>query len=199
MQLYLMRHGAAVDVGQKGVTRDADRMLSAEGVEKTRAAAEGLKEIVDPPLARVVASPLVRARQTAELAAQVAAPGVEVEEERSLQPSADVDVTVRWLIRQPDVPTLLVGHMPDLSALASRLTAGTERAAFDFKKSAVLCLQFDGRPAAGKGVVAWFIPAGILRRIGAEVSTDAPPSGLMARMLSEPAASRVRQQRDPPP
>jgi phosphohistidine phosphatase len=168
MQLYLMRHGAAVDVGQKGVKRDADRMLSDEGIEKTRAAAVGLSSLLDAPLARVIASPLVRARQTAEIAAQVAAPDIEVELSDALQSGAHASDTIGWLSGQPDAPTLLVGHMPDLSVLASFLVAATDHAGFHFRKSAVLCLHFGGRASAGKGEVMWFLQPGMLRRLARE-------------------------------
>ena len=166
MQLYLMRHGAAVDIGQKGVTRDADRMLSAEGIEKTRAVAEGLNAVLDAPLARVIASPLIRAKQTAEIAAKISAPDASVETADVLRAGAHAADAVAWLSGQPAVPTMLVGHMPDLSALASLLVSGTDRAGFQFRKSAILCLQFDGKAAAGRGEVVWFLQPGMLRRLG---------------------------------
>lgn len=168
MQLYLMRHGDAVDVGQMGVKRDADRMLSDEGIEKTRAAAMGLRSLLEAPLIRVVASPLVRARQTAEIAAKAAAPGVEVELADALKSGAHASDALDWLHGQPAAPMLLVGHMPDLSALASFLVSATGQAGFHFKKAAVLCLHFNGRAAAGKGEVMWFLQPGMLRRLARE-------------------------------
>jgi phosphohistidine phosphatase len=165
MQLYLMRHGAAVNIGQRGVTRDAERMLSEEGIEKTRGVAEGLRTVLDAPLARIIASPLIRAKQTAEIAAKISAPDVNVETADVLQPDAEAADAIAWLGGQPAGPTMLVGHMPNLSALASLLVSGTHRAGFQFRKSAILCVQFDGKAAAGKGEVVWFLQPGMLRRL----------------------------------
>ena len=68
MQIYLLRHGIAED-GRPGKS-DADRALTSEGIKRLR---EILKRArvagVAPTL--IVTSPYVRARQTAEIAAEV--------------------------------------------------------------------------------------------------------------------------------
>ena len=165
MELYLMRHGAAVNVGEQGARTDAERMLSAEGVEKTTAVARGLKAAGLVDLERVIASPLVRARQTAEIVARVLAPRIEVELADELAPGADPPDVVRWLRSQREARILLVGHMPDLSVLASYLIAGSDRGCIEFKKAGIAKITFDHAVQRGAGCLEWLLPPGLLRRL----------------------------------
>ena len=68
MRLLIIRHAIAVDPEAAGVD-DAERPLTEEGAKKWRAAAQGLATILDPP-GVLLTSPLLRARQTAEIAGQ---------------------------------------------------------------------------------------------------------------------------------
>src|SRR5215470_13454393 len=70
IQLYLMRHGIAADLGEGGVIKDADRPLTMEGRAKMKQAATGLREL-ELKFNLVLTSPLLRARQTAEAVAEV--------------------------------------------------------------------------------------------------------------------------------
>src|SRR5262245_32744129 len=65
MELYFLRHGVAADVGPEG-GGDAGRPLTVEGIAKIKEEARGLRRLgVRPDI--VLTSPLVRARQTAEI------------------------------------------------------------------------------------------------------------------------------------
>src|SRR6202020_3116131 len=69
MILYLVRHGIAVDPNDPKSPAEPERPLTAKGVQKTRAAALGLKELkVKPDV--LITSPYVRAAQTAEIFAE---------------------------------------------------------------------------------------------------------------------------------
>ncbi|MBN9165380.1 MAG: histidine phosphatase family protein, partial [Myxococcales bacterium] len=68
MKLYVMRHGPAEDNAPTG--RDEDRALTPAGRERTRAVARALLAADEAPLT-IIASPLVRALQTAEIVAAV--------------------------------------------------------------------------------------------------------------------------------
>jgi broad specificity phosphatase PhoE len=70
IELYLMRHGIAADLGDAGVLKDEDRPLTLEGRAKMRQAAEGIGEF-GLKLNLILTSPLLRARQTAEVVAEV--------------------------------------------------------------------------------------------------------------------------------
>ena len=59
---------------------------------------------------------------------------------------------------------MLVGHMPDMGAIASHLISGTDRSRIEFKKAAVARISFERHLAAGQGVLEWLLPPGILKR-----------------------------------
>ncbi len=80
--MVLLRHGTAVPHGAAGLD-DADRPLIAAGEREARDAGRALRALHLRP-ARVVTSPLVRARQTAQLAA--AELGVKSVEDDALRP-----------------------------------------------------------------------------------------------------------------
>src|SRR5262249_48637670 len=65
MRLYLMRHGPA---GERATWTDDDQLrpLTEKGDRRMRSAAEGLK-LLNPVVDTLLSSPLVRARQTAEI------------------------------------------------------------------------------------------------------------------------------------
>src|SRR5688572_28340769 len=64
MLLYVIRHAEAVELGSPGAARDFDRALTAHGRAQARALAEAFVRL-KLPVDAVVASPLVRAHQTA--------------------------------------------------------------------------------------------------------------------------------------
>src|SRR5262249_25887820 len=65
MKLYLIRHAEAVPLGDNGVTRDEDRPLTEKGREQCRIVALALRQL-GVRLEKLLTSPLVRARQTAD-------------------------------------------------------------------------------------------------------------------------------------
>ena len=70
IEIYVMRHGIAADLGEGGVLKDADRPLTLEGRAKLKQAALGLREL-GLKFNVIFTSPLLRARQTAEVVAEV--------------------------------------------------------------------------------------------------------------------------------
>ena len=69
MNLYLLRHGIAVEPGTPGFAHDADRALTPEGERKLGKIAEAM-EAMELRFDRVLSSPYLRARQTAEIIAK---------------------------------------------------------------------------------------------------------------------------------
>jgi phosphohistidine phosphatase len=111
--LWLLRHAEAVD----GIPDD-ERPLTEKGIQQATDAGRALQEI-GASIDTCLASPKVRAQQTAQLAC--AALGVEVETEKRLsgEPFDLEDV----IAGRGDV--LLVGHDPSFSLLLHDLT-GTQ-------------------------------------------------------------------------
>ena len=161
--LYLMRHGIAEDAGP-GLS-DAQRALTAEGVAKTRRVALGLAGLgVRPDV--ILASPLRRAAETAAIVAEILGPS-QVTDYPALAagatPDAILDDLRPWRRSQQ---VLLVGHQPDLGALASYLLTGSaERAHLPFKKAAVAAITVGDLPPTAVGTLEWFLPPTALRAI----------------------------------
>jgi phosphohistidine phosphatase len=164
MRLYVMRHGAAVDVGEQGVKTDDARMLSAAGQLKTRQVAEGLAAIGVRP-DHIGSSPLVRARETAEIAAKVLCENSTVEVCEFLRPNSHTGKLVKWLQQRPGDSALITGHVPDVSMIISELIGNHGDCAITMKKAAVACIVFDEIPGIGKGELEWLLQPDQLRRL----------------------------------
>ena len=138
-QLWLLRHAEAEPHGTRS---DAERRLTVRGEAQARAAGAALARL-DPGFDAVLFSPKVRARQTAELAAE----GWEDAQRERLQahPSlaggfgaGEALSELRGLAA--DGRLLLVGHEPDLSGVIGELTG----ARVDMKKGGVAVVRLEG-------------------------------------------------------
>jgi phosphohistidine phosphatase SixA len=113
VRLFLVRH-AHSEPGEP----DELRPLSARGREQARELAEQLAAI-EPAL--VVASPLLRARETASAIAKLT--GAELRVDERLAPGADAEAVLD-AIEGAEGPVVAVGHQPDCSEIAAALGAG---------------------------------------------------------------------------
>lgn len=162
MELLLVRHGPAEERGARWPD-DRLRPLTADGAAKTARAMAGLAVLGLRP-DRILASPLVRARETAELLAAAFDPAPTVEIDPSLVPSGDPLEAVRALARGGVARAALVGHEPSISGTLSALLGGGKVAvASDFKKAAVALVDL---PTRGSGILLAFLPPRALRRLG---------------------------------
>ena len=159
MRIVLMRHGIAEDAGPATDFRDEPRALTAEGVERTRAAARGLARLA-LGIEEVVSSPLVRCRQTAQIVG--ATLDIAPTEDERLRPGAELDTVADLLLEHPDTGCILLcGHQPDMSGIAAELTGGL----MEFRKGAVAVIETDRlRPRAG--VLRALYPPAALRALG---------------------------------
>lgn len=166
MQLLLVRHAIAFDRNPRRWPNDADRPLTAEGAMRARKAAQGAKRIIDRPVF-VLASPLVRARATAALFAEVAGwPGPL--ECAALRPGGDAEAVLESVRRRggKEGATALFGHQPDLGTLLAACLRGSARGeAFELKKGAIACIGFDGPARGGTGTLRWILPPRMLRAL----------------------------------
>lgn len=166
MELLIVRHAIAFPRNAKRWPDDGERPLTAEGVKKSRRAAAGLKRIAKRPTL-VLTSPLVRASDTAAIFAQ-AARWPEAVECDALSPTGSLEGVLEALRRQGGKAecVAVVGHQPHLGRLLALCLRGNARAeAFELKKSAVVCVQFDGAPRAGQGMLTALFPPRALRQI----------------------------------
>lgn len=165
MLLYIVRHGIAVDVGENNVSSDEERMLSVEGIHRTKMVAKGLLSMGIRP-ERIISSPLCRAFETAEIIEKELKRDIRIETLEPLSPDGSIEQTTKWLAQQQPEAMLLVGHMPNLNRLASRLLVGDNSLNLLFKKAAACCISFPGTITPGSGGLEWLIQPKQLRHLG---------------------------------
>ena len=162
--IYLIRHAVAEDRGAAWPD-DRKRPLSAEGTARMRTAARGLVRL-GGELDVVLTSPLVRARQTADLVAEAFDPVVDVVETNALSPAGTLAALAKVLHGYARGTRIaLVGHEPGIGRLAAHFVG--LRHPLPFKKGAVCRIDVDALPPEGTGVLRWFATPRMLRSIKA--------------------------------
>lgn len=162
MRLLIVRHATAVPRGTPGLS-DPERPLTPAGEKKFEAAAKGLAAILDPPDA-LLTSPLLRALQTAEIAAAAwgkvrpkKTPALAVDRFEELAEVVDG-------YRDKDL-VAVVGHEPWLSALLARLLGTPQDDRLAFKKGGAALVDLP-EGLGGGGRLVWYLPPRLLRALG---------------------------------
>lgn len=142
MNLYVLRHGIAVEPGTPGFERDSERPLIPKGERRLRAAAEAMKKL-EFSFDLVLSSPFLRARQTAEIVAGELNLKKRIEFFDGLVPGGNPRALIQALNELKPAPenVLLVGHEPYLSRLISLLVSGSADAAIEMKKGGLCKLE----------------------------------------------------------
>ncbi len=140
IRIYLVRHGKAESDAPGG---DGARRLTADGRRRFYALAGEVAERLE--LTRILSSPVLRARETAEILA--AATGAPLEIADDLAPGRSGGRALLALARRAGAGAALVGHNPEM-AEAIALAAGKER---KVKPGAVAALDF----GSGGPELAW--------------------------------------------
>ncbi len=162
MELLIVRHAIAFERDDHRWRDDGARPLSPAGMRRARKAAAGLKEFSKAP-ERLLTSPLVRAKQTAQILTDVAGWPL-AEEAAELSPGAPALAVLTLLGKDRSKLIAVVGHQPGLGALFTACLLGEGRALpVEFKKNAVACVSFEGRPRAGRGALEWLATPRMLR------------------------------------
>lgn len=163
LELYLVRHAIAAPRGDAWPD-DGKRPLTEEGMTRMRRAARGLASL-DDRLDLILSSPLVRARQTADILAGAFTPTPAIATVEALAPggaSAEVIAEIQKHARKRRIA--LVGHEPGLGELAARLMGA--RHAVPLKKGAVARIDLDAESPAVLGTLRWLLPPRVLRALG---------------------------------
>lgn len=156
-RLYFLRHGLANRSQYEGED-DRLRPLTEEGVLRMQAEASMLRKLgLDCEV--ILTSPLLRCRQTAEIAAEALGLSAVLREDEALEPGFDLARLDDLLGRYAEHDTaMLVGHEPDFSMVVSRLTGGSDLV---FKKGGLARVDlFSGSPPSGD--LVWLVPPKIL-------------------------------------
>jgi phosphohistidine phosphatase len=141
MRLYFLRHADALDG-----TDDAARPLSPKGRQQSRAIGR-LLEDAELVMEAAYSSPLVRARQTAEIVLDICGKVDEIRIVDELLNGPAEREFEGWLRTLPDKKhILLVGHEPSLSERVRSLVGISDEEGFRFSKGALACVDTaDGR------------------------------------------------------
>ena len=167
MQLLIIRHGIAEEASDWALTgkSDDERPLTDEGRREMTLNAKGIRHAAGS-VDLLASSPLVRARQTAQLVAD-AFDMTRLEMTKSLAPGTPPSVFVEWLERHSDKDVIAaVGHEPHLGELATWLLTGTEESHIDLEKGGACLIAFEGVPSPGEGRLRWAIAPAQLRALG---------------------------------
>src|SRR5438270_13273231 len=121
MNLYLLRHGLAVEPGTLGYT-EAERPLTPKGERKLHKIARAMQAL-ELSFDCILSSPYVRARDTAEIVATELKLKKKIELTETLLPDGNARKLVELVKQLQPAPqsVLLVGHEPHLSGLISLL------------------------------------------------------------------------------
>jgi phosphohistidine phosphatase len=163
-ELYLLRHAEAEDVGVRGVTRDADRMLTDHGVRQARAVGQCLcRTGVHPE--RVCASPFVRAQETARIVLEeLGRPGQGVSADEALTPSATPERLWQVVMAQGGRgAVLLVGHLPSIAVFAGWLLEGAGDR-LHFHKASLARIDVTCHACRPQARLEWLLPAAVAGR-----------------------------------
>ena len=164
MDLLIVRHAIAFDRDRNRWRDDAARPLSPAGIRRARKAAAGLKKLTRRP-EHVFTSPLIRARQTAQILTEVA--GWPVPEDMpELSPGEPALAILELLGKHRGKLTAVVGHQPELGyLLGACLLGGGGALPIEMKKNAVACVSFSGRPRPGHAALVWLATPKMLRAL----------------------------------
>jgi phosphohistidine phosphatase len=142
VNLFLLRHGIAEELGAMKNLKDADRALTREGKQKSRAVARAIVRL-DLSFDRILSSPYRRARETAAILSEHVECRRAIELCDALTPAGSFKALLDLLQRlsAPAEDVLLVGHEPYLSELVSMLIFGEKSTAVVIKKAGLCKLS----------------------------------------------------------
>jgi phosphohistidine phosphatase len=163
MDLYIVRHGIAVDREDPKCPPDPDRYLTEDGIEKTKAVAKGLSTLgISPDL--FLSSPYLRATQTAEIFADALGyPKRKIRQSELLLPGGEPTLFFRELAKDKHSSTVcLFGHAPQLDDLIAT-ALGSKHHLTALKKAGVAYLELK-RISPPSAQLVWLATPKLLRK-----------------------------------
>ena len=163
IELYLVRHAIAAERGPK-YPDDRLRPLTVAGQKKFAESVPGL-QAMGVVIDFVLTSPLVRARETAQILAAGLKPKPAITEVDALSPGGRYQAIVEAIRTHSKRHRrlALVGHEPDLGELAAKLLGA--RGNVEFKKGGVCLIDVDGATPGGPGTLRWMLTPKALRAL----------------------------------
>jgi phosphohistidine phosphatase len=153
--VFIMRHAQA-DVTFKG----GDPPISKHGAEETERLIELANQSLDFGPNVIVSSPLLRARQTAELATKKLRTEAEAIIDERLYGNGEPGGVVKLLSRyKKEDRVLLISHIPLIFELVYHFIGG--RPELELRNGSIAAVEFKGKAADGKGKLVWLIQPGV--------------------------------------
>jgi phosphohistidine phosphatase len=157
MNLYILRHGIAVEHGAAGYENDDERPLTGKGERKMWVIAEAIKAL-EISFDSIFSSPLVRARQTAEIVAEALKCVKRLELTDTLAPQESAKPLIQFLRDQGAMDDiLLVGHEPFLSRLIALLISGDSETSVLLKKGGFCKLSIAELKYGRCAILEWLL------------------------------------------
>jgi phosphohistidine phosphatase len=161
-ELYIVRHAIAAERGSEWPD-DTKRPLTERGINRFKEVVKGLRRL-DITVDEVFTSPLVRARQTAEILASGLEGKAPVKVLDALAPGHTAASVMTQLARVAKRRRVaLVGHEPELGELAAYLI-GAGRA-LAFKKGGICRIDLGSLTSKSAASLVWFLPPNVARQV----------------------------------
>lgn len=164
LELYIIRHGIAVSRLEDD-TDDEARPLKKKGKAQMQDIAKGLKEL-KIAFNMILTSPLVRAKETAEIVNEHCGSAKKVMVTDLLKPGSSFNKLIKFLNELKNSEKVaIVGHEPFLSGFASYCLAKSQTSFINLKKGGVLMLEIDEVIKPGQCQLSWLLePCHIISR-----------------------------------
>jgi phosphohistidine phosphatase len=158
MEIFLLRHGLAVERGTPVFKDDSTRPLLPKGKKQLKKTTRAMREM-ELEFDLFLSSPYVRARETAEIVAAGLKGRQHLKFSDALAAEKDPLHLVGELQKIKPAPKtiLLVGHEPFLSRLISLLVTGGPDLQMDFAKGGLAKLEVDILRTGKCAVLAWLL------------------------------------------
>lgn len=166
MDLYILRHGLAGVRSAAFPGGDSLRPLTVEGAEKMRRAARGMKAM-ELSFDLILSSPYTRAKQTAEIVANIFG----LEKKLEFSPALAADGNPKDLVEElrrrqgKRKRVVLVGHEPYLGRLISLLVSGSTSLPITLKKGGLCKLSIDTMRYGRCANLEWLLTPRQMRRM----------------------------------
>ena len=149
MRLYLVQHAEA-----KSKVEDPSRPLSDNGWKIIRKGAKYAEKHLRIQVAEIIHSGKLRAKQTAEVLAELLKPTKGLTTSKDLEPLASPGIWKKRLA-ETTKDIMLIGHLPHLGKLSSLLLTGNEdKEIIGFKMGGIICLE---RDESGRWITQWIV------------------------------------------
>jgi len=157
MLVFIVRHAIATARDANNGFDDASRALTDKGIDRMRKSVRGL-DAIGVQFDEIWTSPLLRARQTAEILAESRHFRGAIRTVPILAPGGDPTHVLRELQHAPGGARIaLVGHEPDLGELAGLLLCGRSAGFIPFKKGGAACIEVEQPIPPLRGELRWLM------------------------------------------